>query len=232
MGKIIFSSESVYVDRASKAEYVWKKYEQLLSGSVLDVGADKCYLKQNVENSGGQYLGVGFGLNVDRVIDLDDSCLPYGEMSFDTVLCLDTLEHLENIHSVFDEICRVAREYVILSLPNPWGDFWSMLRTKDYAEGNPVKFYGLPKDRPCDRHRWFYGVEDAKSFMQHKANQAGFSVLQFDHQGGGSLFGRGLWGKLQRMVFASYFRRDFEALGLGVGTMWWVLTRVAQKNGR
>ena len=47
-------------------------------------------------------------------------------------------------------------------------------------DSNDMKFYGLQKDRPEDRHRWFFGPEEAYNFIEYRARLAGFRIEQFD----------------------------------------------------
>lgn len=123
-----FKTNFVYTDRQTKAHYVYLKYQPILVGNILDVGADQCYLKEHLGNK-ANYIGIG--LNSDKIdlkINLEEQPFPYKDNSFDVVLCFDVLEHLDNIHEVFDELCRVARKYLIISLPNPWVSFMGMLK--------------------------------------------------------------------------------------------------------
>jgi len=139
-----FYTDLKYTSREDKPEYVWRKYSRLLRGRILDVGADECGLKKFLPEE-TEYLGIGLGSSVDLEIDLEKEKLPYEKNSFDCVLCLDTLEHLDNLHEVFDELCRVTRKYLIISLPNPWASFMAMLRCGYYERTElPMKFYNLP----------------------------------------------------------------------------------------
>ena len=122
-----FHTDFKYTSREDKPEYVWRKYQELLRGRILDVGADECGLRQFLPE-GTEYIGIGLGGSVDLEINLEKEKLPYANNSFDCVLCLDVLEHIDNIHEVFDELCRVTRKYLIISLPNPWASFENMLR--------------------------------------------------------------------------------------------------------
>ena len=100
------------------------------------------------------YIGIGLSSdNLDLKIDLEKKALPYKNNSFDVVLCCDVLEHLENIHEVFDKLCRVSKKYVIVSLPNPHSVFWSYVKHGNYNENQRLKFYGLPAEKPEDRHK-------------------------------------------------------------------------------
>jgi SAM-dependent methyltransferase len=136
-GKFIFHTKYEYKDRETKAKYVWLKYRPILKGKILDVGADECYLRQYLDNP-ASYLGIGLGGNPDQKVDLERESIPFPDNSFGCVLCLDVLEHLDNIHKVFDELCRVSRRYVVISLPNPWASFWSILRSGGYQPDQPM----------------------------------------------------------------------------------------------
>ena len=51
--------------------------------------------------------------------------LPYEDKSFDTVVCLEVLEHLEDPKKALSELARVSKKYVIISTPNE--PIWRML---------------------------------------------------------------------------------------------------------
>ena len=145
-GKIMqFHTDFKYTSREDKPEYVWRKYKEILQGRILDVGADECGLKKFLPE-GTEYNGIGLGGSVDVAIDLEKERLPYEDNSFDCVLCLDVLEHLDNLHEVFDELCRVTGKYLSISLPNPWASLMGMLR------GGVLQAYRTPNEvlQPAD----------------------------------------------------------------------------------
>lgn len=218
-----FFTRNQYSSRETKPHYVMDKYSPILGGSVLDVGADGKHLKPFVEQEGGSYLGIGFGDKVDMEIDLESGSLPFEDDQFDTVLCLDVLEHLESAHFMLAELCRVSRNSVIISLPNPYNNFFNMLRCGDYSKGARLKFYGLPSEAPVDRHRWFFSEAEAKEFLAKGFEKAGFSVAQVDALGDDRpLGGHGIRGILGRWLLRIIFRSDIESLGLNHGTLWCV----------
>ena len=178
---MLFHSDYKYTDRSSKAEYVWRKYRSILTGSILDVGADECHLKSHLDED-TSYLGIGLGGTPDRQVDLENG-VPFPDNSFDCVLCLDVLEHLENIHDVFDELCRIAKKYVILSLPNPHMVLLNYKKAElNYSDEQHIKFYGLPLEKPADRHRWFFSGEEACRFILYRAEKNGMQVIQLDNE--------------------------------------------------
>lgn len=225
--KKIFHTNYSYSDRKSKATYVFDKYSSLLSvGSTLDVGADSMFLKPLIESSGGHYFGIGFGDGIDCQLDLENFPYPFDSSSFDTVICLDVLEHLEYIHDAFDELCRMSSNHVIISLPNPFAGAFGVLRGNNYKDDESIKFYGLPLERPSDRHRWFFNEFEAVEFVMHKAEENNFEVVQCGFKGDDRpLGGRGLSGAFVRFFLRVLFRQDIDKLGLNHGASWFVLKK-------
>lgn len=221
-----FKTNFKYYNRKSKAYYIWEKYLKILKGNVLDVGADQCYLKEHLGNK-VNYIGIG--LNSDKIdlkIDLEKQPLPYEDNSFDVVLCTDVLEHLGNIYEVFDELCRVSKKYVIISLPNPHSVFWSYLKHGNYNEHQHLKFYGLPIEKPDDRHKWFFSTEEAEEFIQYRAKRNRMEIVQIDVEG----------DKIpkvsivEKLIFKFLFKKYSNMLSnrnLYTGTLWAFLKKEA-----
>ncbi len=223
---MIFQTSYHYTDRETKANYVWLKYQSILKGKILDVGADQRYLKQYLKE-GSRYWGIGLGGNPDQEVDLEKGKVPFPDDSFDCVLCLDVLEHVDNIHELFDELCRVSQRYVIISLPSPWAGFWDMLRYGDYKPGQSLKFYGLPLEKPDDRHKWFFSHEEAERFILYRGAKNGMRVLQIDSSLRSSE-GAG-WRRLLRILArAILLRGDLNLKNLYAGTIWAVLEKEKQ----
>lgn len=174
-----YQSSLRYTDRRTKALYVADKYAPILIGSILDVGCDQAPLRKLVHQP-FRYVGVDLLPGAaDAVVDLDRDPLPYPDQNFDTVLCTDVLEHLERCHAAFDEICRVSRRHAIISLPNPLHQLLRTLCDNPNAGGR-LKYYGLPIDPPADRHRWFFGHDEAIDFLSQRGRRNGFGVEQID----------------------------------------------------
>ena len=159
-----------YNSREERAAYTYKKYGEFLQGRILDVGCGDAYLKELV---GSEYVGIDITGKPDVVFDLEQGKLPLKSDSFDCVVCTDVLEHLENIHDMFFELARVTRKYVIISLPNNWNPF-----IKKILKGeSDLKFYGLPVEKPKDRHKWFFNYEEAKNFIYGMAEKVRINVI-------------------------------------------------------
>ena len=220
-GKIMrFHTDFKYTSRKDKPEYVWRKYMEILHGRILDVGADECGLRKFLPE-GTEYIGIGLGGSVDVEIDSEKEKLPYADNSFDCVLCLDVLEHLDNLHEVFDELCRVTRKYLIISLPNPWVGFLGMLRRGYYNPGVPMKFYNLPTAPPTDRHKWFYGVHEAERFLNERGRMNNLEVLYMDRENAYL----NLKKRLYRIALKFVVHKDVDVDSLLSGSVWAVLVK-------
>ena len=162
--------ELYYSSREERAAYTYKKYGEFLQGGILDVGCGDAHLTELV---GSEYIGIDIAGKPDVVFDLEQGKLPFGDNSFTCVVCTDVLEHLEKIHDMFFELVRVAKKYVIISLPNNWNPF-----IKEILKGeSDSKFYGLPVEKPKDRHKWFFNYEEAENFIYRMAEKSGMNVV-------------------------------------------------------
>jgi hypothetical protein len=223
----LFHTDFRYTDRATKGRYVWEKYQSILGGaSILDVGADKGALGRYLP-AACSYSTLGYGEAISLAYNLEQTPYPFQDCSFDVVLCLDVLEHLENIHTVFDECCRIAEKYIIISLPNPYADFIRFLYTGKYmGRMKDMKFYGLTPEPEQDRHRWFFSPTDAKEFIECRSRKNKFSVAHYDQ------YGDLVINEMQRQQLSAIFRRDLPFNDLCAGTMWWVCKKEARAAGK
>lgn len=230
---MIFNTSYVYTSRETKSEFVYQKYREILKGKILDIGADECHLKNHL-SSNVEYVGIGLGNNPDLIkVDLEKDKIPFPDNSFDCVLCLDVLEHLENIHEMFDEICRVSQKWVVISLPNPYSDLMNYFRLGRYKGGpKNMKFYGLPLEREPDRHKWFFSSIEAREFVEYRAIKNNMSIVDVYIQGKGhdGLFKAKSWRekfKLKKIIeYRNYmFRKGFDFHEIYESISWWVLKK-------
>lgn len=161
----------VFRGREDKLAEVARRFPQLLAGDVLDVGCDARFLEPNIQ---GHYAGVDIRGRPDLFVDLE-SDLPLRTRSFDTVLAFDILEHLNRIHTAFDELCRVSRTHVIIGLPNLYE--WRFRLMFLLGQGLGEK-YGLQAKPPEDCHRWVFGLREAREFVRRRALENGFKLAE------------------------------------------------------
>lgn len=104
--------------------------------------------------------------------DWDISTLPFEDGKFHSVFCLDTLEHVADIHTRFADLLRTTSMFAVVSLPNCWKK-----SVKELMRGRSVRSsYGLPVEKPKDRHRWYMNTEEIEDFLFYNAAKNGFSV--------------------------------------------------------
>jgi len=159
--------------RQARSEYVAKRFASVLQGKVLDVGCFEAPLRKLLV--GCEYFGIDIAGKPDMFLNLDTAdTLPFADGSYDIVMCIEVLEHLENLHHIFDELVRIGRRGVLVSLPNCWRD----ARVPIERGRGSFAHYGLPVDKPLDRHRWFFSHAEARDFLLRKADRHGLEVSE------------------------------------------------------
>jgi SAM-dependent methyltransferase len=165
---------SVYVffpSRESRSRFVCARFAEYLNERVLDIGCFEAPLRDLL--SSATYTGVDIAGHPDISLDLERiERLPFDDGTFKCVLCIDVLEHLDNLHVIFDELVRVSKQYVIVSLPNCWG---GARRPIGRGRGR-FGHYGLSLQKPQDRHKWFFSLSEARQFVEGKAEELGLRL--------------------------------------------------------
>ena len=140
--------------RSERSKYIANKFGKYIEGSLLDVGCDKAVLKTLIPKV--DYVGIDVGGEPDMLVDLEKiEALPFEDAQFHAVVCSDVLEHIDNLHQIFDELVRVTNKYLIISLPNNW---CNARRPIERGKGQ-ISFYGLPPVKPLDRHKWWWSQQ-------------------------------------------------------------------------
>ena len=104
------------------------------------------YLKDAIELSKKTYQGI-------KITEGTIYNLPYKDNSFDLVLCTEVLEHLDNPKKGLEELVRVSKKYLVISVPNePFFMLAQLIRGKNWSRfGNDVEhvnhwtMLGFPK---------------------------------------------------------------------------------------
>ncbi|MEP6719016.1 MAG: methyltransferase domain-containing protein [bacterium] len=120
-------------DRPAKPlahEAIYSTVEQILQGQpggkLLDVPAGEGALAERLLKLGFEVECCDFHPENFRLPQLEikrgdlSAALPYADISFDYVACIEGLEHIENPHQALREFSRILRNrgQLILSLPN------------------------------------------------------------------------------------------------------------------
>ncbi len=159
-----------YVPRSlQRYNLIYDEFMEYVHENVLDVGSR--------DDRAEKILGLPCTL-IDKnnfnntVWDWEKTTIPFPNQSFQTVLCLDTLEHVNDIHSSFADLVRVTEKYLIISLPNCWR---KLLKPMLKGTAGPAS-YGIPPEKPQDRHKWYFNTSDAENFLFYNAAKHGFEV--------------------------------------------------------
>lgn len=159
--------------RHERSAYVARRFAPYLRESVLDVGCYDAPLRGLLQ--GVRYTGIDIVGAPDIKMNLDTrEALPFADNSYRTVICIEVLEHLDNLHFVFDELARVSAENVIVSLPNCWRD---ARRPIERGKGH-FAHYGLPQEAPLDRHKWFLSYEEGRDFIVSRARRHALQIVE------------------------------------------------------
>jgi len=157
-----------YIDREDRNRFA---AEQLGSNEIKRIlnlgGGGARHLQASLSNEEIEVFEIDIQGDCDLKVNLDTlKELPFEDNSFDVVCAFDVLEHLEKFHLLNEEMFRVAKDYVLISLPNSAAEiFYDFLRNKpqkdpDLDRGTFSTFYGLPLMPPTDRHRWWMYFHD------------------------------------------------------------------------
>ena len=154
--------------REERAKYIFEKFQRYFGKKVLDVGCDKAVLETLLTDI--EYTGIDTSGTPDICLDLEKiDRLPFDDSSFDCVICADVLEHLDNLHLIFSELLRVTQRHLIIAWPNNWVN----ARVPIERGYGSFKHYGLPAEKPQDRHKWFFSLSEAKHFVQEQIRKDG-----------------------------------------------------------
>lgn len=162
---------TTFSSRESRSRFVAAQFADYLKDTVLDVGCFEAPLRNILSSS--TYTGIDIAGKPDINLNLEAIVrLPFDDKSFKTVLCIDVLEHLDNLHLIFEEVVRVSGQYIIVSLPNCWR---SARNTIGRGKGR-LTHYGLHLHKSHDRHKWFFNITEARDFIIGKAKELDLHV--------------------------------------------------------
>ena len=109
-----------YLDRADRNRFAAEQLRGTGARRILNLGGGgRRHLQASLASPVTEVYEIDVQGDCDLKVNLDTlQRLPFDDASFDVVCAFDVLEHLENFHLLNDEMFRVARDYVLISLPN------------------------------------------------------------------------------------------------------------------
>ena len=124
---------------------------------ILDIGCRDKIFEKYLEGK-YQYTGIDFDPEKPLSSDISDKKINYNlekglpeNFEFDIINALDVLEHLENIHELFDEIFIKSKKKVSIALPNMG---YYKFRLNFLFKGVISGKYIFHEKKVYDRHRW------------------------------------------------------------------------------
>jgi SAM-dependent methyltransferase len=170
-----FGFGRTYSHRHGRSYDLLNGYQKHLQGRILDVGAgdQASFFREKIGNN-YESLDIGDGYKIvtrnerdaiSHVYNLEGRPLPFDDKSFDCVMCLDTLEHVDDPHLLLAELLRVSSKHVIVSLPNNWPSFiWSLIDGRNITHRGGYCL-GAKRKLPGQRHKYFFNLEEAAEFL-------------------------------------------------------------------
>ena len=79
------------------------------------------------------------------------------------------MEHLDNFHETLENLFDTTKHALIISLPNSFNSVINIFKNKknyNPIQGLHTKYYGLPIQKPPDRHKWWFTNEDTLYFFK------------------------------------------------------------------
>ena len=90
--------------------------------------------------------------------------LPFEDQSFDCIIAMDVLEHLNNRHEVMEEIKRLIKKdgLIIISLPNEYSyqPIWYHIKGVEW-----ISYHHDEVDMDNIGHKYFYSIKSAREYV-------------------------------------------------------------------
>jgi hypothetical protein len=134
-------------------QYVAKIIGKLNGEKVVDLGCRDKILKEHLVGD-FDYIPVDFNPNINNGDFINhnlENGLPKEIDKIDIITAIDVLEHIENIHLVFEECLHKAQKMIVIALPNI---AYYKFRFYFIISGSISGKYTFHEKKVVDRHRW------------------------------------------------------------------------------
>lgn len=165
----------------NRNQFVANKLGNLNGDKVLDIGCRDKVFKSCLL---GKFEYTGMDYNPQTINNLNDEeyinhNLELGipdKINFNIINALDVLEHLENIHKVFEQVFKKSNNKVIIALPNMG---YYKFRLNFLFKAEISKKYTFHSHKVLDRHRWIPNYKSIINFIE-KNKPNGWKISKFD----------------------------------------------------
>jgi ubiquinone/menaquinone biosynthesis C-methylase UbiE len=203
----LYSSEKLLerLIHNKRKEIILNFVKNLELNSILDVGCGEGLYTNELEKICPSAMIVGLDLSHENLLramnrtnnveyfEGDAQNLPFKDSSFDFVMCCETLEHLPDDIKALNEIIRVCKRYILLSVPNVNCDILNIIFKKNTIE------HGL------DQYTGHFREYSSKDFIKSLKNK-GLKIIKV-RSCGISFPLRNIIAKIMPSIFEKLFHR-------------------------
>lgn len=166
--------------------------------TLLDVGCRDCILQKYISPN-IKYVGLDLFQNIENTVSIigDINSTNISDESYDCVVAIDILEHIDDPYTVFNKLAKITKKYLIINLPNGY----DLKSRKMFLTGHLSEKYAFKTENNYDRHRWIMAYNEIIKFYKYKAQEFNSELQIIDIQYGnwGSSL-TGIMGLIIRML--------------------------------
>lgn len=134
-------------------QFIARKLGKLNGETILDIGCRDKIFKNCIEGN-YKYLGIDYNPNEENTEYINHNLelgLPLNLDEINIINAADVLEHIENIHNIFNDCFNIANKKIAIALPNM---AYYKFRIKFALSGEISDKYIFRAQKVIDRHRW------------------------------------------------------------------------------
>ena len=137
-----------------RSQFVARKLGKLNNKIVLDIGCRDQIFKKSLQGN-FEYIGIDYDPEIDHSEFINhnlENGLPEQLGKIDIINAMDVLEHVENIHDIFNACFKKSEQKIAIALPNM---AYYKFRLTFLFSGEISGKYIFHSKKIIDRHRWF-----------------------------------------------------------------------------
>ena len=173
---------AVHHNSETKGREIVNQYAAILQGHILGLGEEQTVLKPLLPTD-AHYLSIRDAGN--STLNTIEELLPFDDHRFDCVVCLDVLQSLKNVQQLFDELCRVSRSYVMISVPIVDTETRNISLKKAPQQTTNSTVHSTAEPQREDS-QWCLSRNEAMTLIEQRAARNLMQVIQvdcsYDHQ--------------------------------------------------